>query len=73
MRKMNRITLVAAASVIAFVSITPLAYAGHLGNGSQQRIQAAVNTCLAMPHDKMVADQNCKSLMAQHPEMFSGK
>ena len=73
MRKMNRIALVAGAAFIALVGITPLAHAGHLGNGAQQRIQAAVNTCLKMPHDKMVADQNCKSLMAQHPEMFSGR
>lgn len=61
------------ATFIAFFGITPLAHAGHLGNGAQQRIQAAVNTCLKMPHDKMVADQYCKSLMAQYPEMFATK
>jgi hypothetical protein len=73
MRKTDRMTLVAAATFIALFGISPIAHAGTMGNGSQQRIAAAVNRCLAMPHDKMVADQGCKSLMAQHPEMFSGK
>jgi hypothetical protein len=73
MRKTNRIKVAAGVTFIALIGITPLAHAGHLGNGAQQRIQAAVNNCLKMPHDKMVADQGCKSLMAQHPEMFSGK
>jgi hypothetical protein len=73
MRKINRIKFVASVAIIALFGIVPLAQAGTTGNGAAQRIQAAVNTCLAMPHDKMVADQGCKSLMAQHPEMFSGK
>ena len=73
MRKTIRIKVAAGAAFIALVGVTPLAHAGHMGNGAQQRIQAAVNTCLKMPHDKMVADQNCKSLITQHPEMFASK
>ena len=72
MRKTNRITF-AATAIIALTAAAPLAHAGHLGNGAQQRIQAAANNCMKMPHDKMVADQYCKSLMVQHPEMFAGK
>jgi hypothetical protein len=72
MRKPDRIKLAAGAAFIAVVGITPLAHAGTMRNGAQQRIQVAVNRCLAMPHDKMVSDQGCKSLMVQHPEMFSG-
>ena len=72
MRKIDRIKLVAGTALIALVSVAPLAHAGTMGNGAQQRIAAAVNRCLAMPHDKMVSDQGCKSLMVQHPEMFSG-
>ncbi len=67
-----RIKFVASVAIVALFGIVPLAQAGTMGNGAQQRIQAAANRCLAMPHDKMVADQYCKSLMAQHPEMFSG-
>ena len=73
MRKTNKFALAAGAAFIALVGIAPLAHAGHLGNGAQQRIQAAVNRCLAMPRNKMAGDQGCKSLMVQHPEMFSGK
>ena len=73
MRITDRMTLVTASAFIALVGITPLAHAGSMGNGAQQRIQAAVNRCLALPHEKVVADQYCKSLMTQHPEMFSGK
>lgn len=73
MRKSNRFKVAAGLAFIATVGITPLAHAGHLGNGSQQRIQAAANTCQKMPHDKMMADPYCKSLMVQHPEMFAGK
>ena len=58
---------------IALIGFVPVANAGSMGNGAQQRIAAAVNRCLAMPHDKMVANQYCKSLMTQHPEMFAGK
>ena len=73
MRKTNGIKVAAGVAFIAVLGITPLAHAGHLGNGAQQRIQAAVNNCQKMPHDKMVADQYCKSLMIQHPEMFASK
>ena len=73
MRRTIRINLAAAAAFAALFGIMPLAHAGHLGNGAQQRIQVAVNNCMKMPHDKMVADQYCKSLMVQHPEMFASK
>ena len=73
MQKANRIKVAAGVTFIALIGSMPLAHAGHLGNGAQQRIQAAVNTCLKMPHDKMVADQYCTSLMTQHPEMFAGR
>lgn len=69
----DKIVFVAGAAFIALVSVSLHAQAGTMGNGAQQRIQAAVNTCLKMPHDKMVADSGCKSLMVQHPEMFPGK
>ena len=61
---------VAGLAFIGLVGITPLAHAGTVGNGAQQRIQAFVNQCLKMPHDKMVNDQGCKSMMAEHPELF---
>jgi hypothetical protein len=41
-----------------------------MGRGGQQRNQAAVNKCLAMPHDEMMKDQGCKSMMVLHPELF---
>ena len=72
MRKTDRIKLVAGTALIALVGIAPLAHAGTMGNGAQQRIQAVVNRCLAMPHDKMMSDQGCKSTMVQHPELFPG-
>jgi hypothetical protein len=77
MRKTDKINptkysglFVAGVAFIALIGVVPAAQAGHLGNGGQQRIQAAVNGCLAMPHDKMMKDQNCKSQMALHPELF---
>jgi hypothetical protein len=71
MRKTDRIKLVAGATVIALVGVTPLAQAGTMGNGAQQRNMVTVNKCQAMPHDKMMNDQGCKSMMALHPELFS--
>jgi hypothetical protein len=70
MRKIHGIEIVAGAAFIALVAITPLAHAGTMGNGSQQRNQAAVNRCMAMPHGQMMSDQGCKSMMAVHPELF---
>jgi ABC-type histidine transport system ATPase subunit len=70
MRKTSRITRVAGIAFIALVGIAPAAQSGTMGNGGQQRNQAAVNRCLAMPHDKMMNDQGCKSFMVLHPELF---
>ena len=61
----------AGAALIALLGIIPAAQAGHLGNGGQQRTQAVVNRCLAMPHDQMMKDQGCTSTMKQHPELFT--
>jgi hypothetical protein len=72
MRKTDRIKLVAGTALIAVIGIAPLAHAGTMGNGSQQRNMIVVNKCLAMPHDKMMGDQGCKSMMAVHPELFPG-
>ena len=58
------------AAGVALLGIVPAAQAGHLGNGAQQRNQIGVNKCLAMPHDKMMGDQACKSMMTVHPELF---
>ena len=71
MRKLNRIKVVAGATFIAVLGITSLAHAGHLGNGAQQRIQAAANTCLKMPHDKMVADHPRQSQDASRDRFAS--
>ena len=61
----------AGTALIALLGTVAGAQAGHLGNGSQQRVQAVVNRCLAMPHDQMMKDQGCTSTMKQHPELFS--
>ena len=55
---------------IALIGVSTSAYAGSMGNGAKQRNQAVVNRCLAMPHDKMMADQGCTSQMAVHPELW---
>jgi hypothetical protein len=63
---------VAGVDLIAVMAGAPVAQSGTTGNGSKQRIAAAVTQCLAMPHDQMMKDQGCKSLMIAHPELFPG-
>jgi hypothetical protein len=75
MRKTSRINpakrvLFAGAAIIALAGIVPAAQAGHMGNGAQQRNMVTVNRCVAMPHDQMMKDQACKSMMTLHPELF---
>ena len=64
--------VVAGAALVAAVGAGSFAHAGTMGNGGKQRAQAAVNRCEAMPHDKMMADQYCRSLLKTYPEMFTG-
>jgi len=63
---------VAGVAFIAVVAVAPVAQSGTMGNGSQQRNSVAVKKCLAMPHDKMMKDQECKTQMVVHPELFPG-
>jgi hypothetical protein len=58
------------ATLAFLVAVAGAAHGGSMGNGAGQRLAAAVKRCLAMPHDQMMQDSGCKSLMAQHPEMF---
>jgi len=65
---------VAGFAFIALVGVAPVAWSGSMGNGAAQRsaefAKSNAKTCLALPHDKMMKDQGCKSVMAQHPELF---
>jgi hypothetical protein len=62
----------ASVAFVALVGVGSQVYAGTMGNGAQQRNMVAVRKCLAMPHDQMMTDQGCKSMMAVHPELFPG-
>jgi len=62
--------LVAGVAFVALVGIVSPAQSGTMGNGAKQRNQVGVNKCLAMPHDQMMNDQACKTMMAVHPDLF---
>lgn len=59
-----------AACVAATMLAAIPAQGGSMGNGARQRNMVGVNKCLAMPHDKMMKDQACQSMMHVHPELF---
>ncbi len=74
MAKMNRIGSTKCngffVAVVAFIALVGVAQNVTMRDGFQQRNQVGVNKCLSMPHDQMMTDPACKTMMAVHPESF---